>query len=213
MSTSSRKPRRRWRWRRRSCRLHWRSQRRLWRYQEPPLHTPLYFHPSFLPCLLLSFQAEETKVLRLQLELSQHKGELERRLQEKEEEMDAVRSGGGVSGGSLLQETFLRTELGLNVFNFLRLVPDWFLTPNISGGFFCSSISRNNVALPRCRCSQLCASLKSEFSQNPPPHRVCGSGQEEPPEGAGVSAGQPGGGGQGPGRGPEAEEEAGGGHQ
>lgn len=40
---------------------------------------------------LFSFQAEETKVLRLQLELSQNKGELDRRLQEKEEEMDAAR--------------------------------------------------------------------------------------------------------------------------
>lgn len=48
---------------------------------------PLFFHPSFL----FSFQAEETKVLRLQLELSQNKGELDRRLQEKEEEMDAAR--------------------------------------------------------------------------------------------------------------------------
>lgn len=43
--------------------------------------------PSFLP----SLQAEETKVLRLQLELSQAKGELERRLQEKEEETEAAR--------------------------------------------------------------------------------------------------------------------------
>ena len=36
-------------------------------------------------------QAEETKVLRLQLELSQAKGDLERRLQEKEEETEAAR--------------------------------------------------------------------------------------------------------------------------
>lgn len=36
-------------------------------------------------------KAEETKVLRLQLELSQNKGELDRKLQEKEEEMDAAR--------------------------------------------------------------------------------------------------------------------------
>ena len=36
-------------------------------------------------------QAEETKVLRLQLELSQARGDLERRLQEKEEEAEAAR--------------------------------------------------------------------------------------------------------------------------
>lgn len=36
-------------------------------------------------------KAEETKVLRLQLELSQAKGDLERRVQEKEEELEAVR--------------------------------------------------------------------------------------------------------------------------
>lgn len=43
--------------------------------------------PSFLP----SLQAEETKVLRLQVELSQAKGELERRIQEKEEETEVTR--------------------------------------------------------------------------------------------------------------------------
>lgn len=42
---------------------------------------------SFLPFC----QAEETKVLRLQLELSQAKADLERRLQEKEEEAEAAR--------------------------------------------------------------------------------------------------------------------------
>lgn len=40
---------------------------------------------------LPSFQAEETKVLRLQVELSQAKGELERRIQEKEEETEVTR--------------------------------------------------------------------------------------------------------------------------
>uniref|UniRef100_A0A3Q3X8I9 Myosin tail domain-containing protein n=1 Tax=Mola mola TaxID=94237 RepID=A0A3Q3X8I9_MOLML len=40
-----------------------------------------------------ALEAEETKVLRLQLELSQAKGELERRLQEKEEETEAARKG------------------------------------------------------------------------------------------------------------------------
>lgn len=44
-----------------------------------------------LPSLLPSFQAEETKVLRLQVELSQAKGELERRTQEKEEETEVAR--------------------------------------------------------------------------------------------------------------------------
>lgn len=39
----------------------------------------------------LTLQAEETKVLRLQLELSQAKGDTERRLQEKEEELEAAR--------------------------------------------------------------------------------------------------------------------------
>lgn len=48
---------------------------------------PLFFHSTFLS----SFQVEETKVLRLQLELSQAKGDLERRLQEKEEEIEAAR--------------------------------------------------------------------------------------------------------------------------
>uniref|UniRef100_A0A8C9SKF6 Myosin-16-like n=1 Tax=Scleropages formosus TaxID=113540 RepID=A0A8C9SKF6_SCLFO len=38
-----------------------------------------------------ALEAEETKVLRLQLELSQAKGDLERRLQEKEEEFEATR--------------------------------------------------------------------------------------------------------------------------
>lgn len=38
-------------------------------------------------------QAEETKVLRLQLELSQARGELERKLQEKDEETEAARCG------------------------------------------------------------------------------------------------------------------------
>lgn len=41
--------------------------------------------------VLISSQAEETKVLRLQLEVSQAKGDLERRLQEKEEEAEAAR--------------------------------------------------------------------------------------------------------------------------
>lgn len=39
----------------------------------------------------LTLQAEETKVLRLQLELSQAKADIERRLQEKEEELEASR--------------------------------------------------------------------------------------------------------------------------
>lgn len=39
----------------------------------------------------LTLQAEETKVLRLQLELSQAKADSERRLQEKEEEIEAAR--------------------------------------------------------------------------------------------------------------------------
>lgn len=41
--------------------------------------------------LELTLQAEETKVLRLQLELSQAKADIERRLQEKEEELEASR--------------------------------------------------------------------------------------------------------------------------
>lgn len=36
-------------------------------------------------------QAEETKVLRLQLELSQVKADMDRRMQEKEEEFEATR--------------------------------------------------------------------------------------------------------------------------
>lgn len=50
------------------------------------LHTKMSL--VFLSFLL---QAEETKVLRLQLELSQAKGDLERRIQEKEEEIEAAR--------------------------------------------------------------------------------------------------------------------------
>lgn len=58
----------------------------------PPLSTflslalppPRLLHPYPL-------QAEETKVLRLHLELSQAKGDMERRLQEKEEEFEAAR--------------------------------------------------------------------------------------------------------------------------
>lgn len=52
-----------------------------------PLAHPLdYCSPLFFIC-----QAEETKVLRLQLELSQARGELERKLQEKDEETEAAR--------------------------------------------------------------------------------------------------------------------------
>ncbi len=40
-------------------------------------------------CVFL--KAEETKVLRLQLEVSQAKADMERRLQEKEEEFEATR--------------------------------------------------------------------------------------------------------------------------
>lgn len=72
---------------------------------------PLYFHP---PSFLFSFQAEETKVLRLQLELSQNKGELDRRLQEKEEEMDAA-----------------RYVIYLNLHLFLHK-PNWLCTPVLS---------------------------------------------------------------------------------
>lgn len=42
-------------------------------------------------CLCVFLKAEETKVLRLQLEVSQAKADMERRLQEKEEEFEAIR--------------------------------------------------------------------------------------------------------------------------
>lgn len=63
-----------------------------------------FLNPFFLP----SFQAEETKVLRLQLELSQAKGELDRRLQEKEEETEAARYLGFPRSTTYLCPKFLR---------------------------------------------------------------------------------------------------------
>lgn len=54
--------------------------------------TYLAYRNTQIPFVFLPLsQAEETKVLRLQLELSQAKGDLERRLQEKEEETEATR--------------------------------------------------------------------------------------------------------------------------
>ena len=75
-------------------------------YQPTPLYLLSYCRPSqrspHLLALSLSLllppspplsppQVEETKVLRLQLELTQVRGELERKLQEKEEEAEAAR--------------------------------------------------------------------------------------------------------------------------
>lgn len=66
----------------------------------------------FSQCCVCVHQAEETKVLRLQLELSQTKGDLERRIQEKEEEMEAVRYRAVTQQGSLFD---LHTILTLSI--------------------------------------------------------------------------------------------------
>lgn len=102
-SRSWRKPRRHWKGRSASSRLRWRRPRSGagWTLTRCSLASPLNTHgPTTILSALYpqgALELEETKTLRTQLELSQVKAEVDRKLVEKDEECTDLRCGARLS--------------------------------------------------------------------------------------------------------------------